>query len=173
MTVALRRATPADCTKVLALRKRLYTESAQANGNGVISNEQEWRAFHDILGFLLDPYSILFLAETDKEPVGMLALQAGQLTGFYKDAGVVVTWLYVHPAYRDGNVLRNLLRMAEKAVVQDRAVPIQATIRVDNADMMEGAKRLGYTPIATIVEKVMHGREFGHNPSTPVHAERS
>src|SRR5688572_20708783 len=170
--ITVTRAGPSDVVAILGLRKRLYTESAAAAGNGHVDSTQEWRAMHDILGMLLDPFVVVLLAKDGDKPVGMIAVATGGLISFYKEPCVTITWIYVDPAYRDGQVLLPLIRAAEQAIVPDRPLTVQATIRFDNTAMMDAATRLGYTPIAQIVER-HHGRVSRPTAGQEIHQERS
>lgn len=164
--IRVTRAQPQDVTTVLNLRKRLYVESAQAAGNGHLDSTQEWRAFHDILGMLLDPFCIVLVAWDEEKAVGMLALSAGPLVGYYKENSVTVTWAYVDPAYRDKAVMLALHREGEKAIIADGPVTVHAMIRTDNKAVLDSALSLGYTVVAVTVE-----RKHGRRNIRPAHSE--
>lgn len=165
MAVEIRRAGPSDVTKALELRRRLFAETPQGKGKE-ISAEQEWRGFHDVLGFLLDPGSVLLLAEEDKKAIGMLALHNGPLVGYYQEPTVSVTWLYIVPEHRNRGLLLKMIRLAEQAVIPGKEIIVHATVRRDNDEVMDGLSKMGYYPIAVVLEK-RHGKRNKRTAAVP------
>ena len=155
MTITIKRAVPPDCQAVLGLRTELFEGEMKLTGKTVeINAADKWRLFHDTLGFLLDPNSILLMAMDGEKAVGMVALQAGPTFGMLNRSAVSVVWLYVKPEYRNGEATALLIREGEKALNnQDRNVLMQCAVRVANTEVMEAIKRLGYNPVAVVLEK--------------------
>lgn len=174
MTITIKRASPSDCQQVLELRKKLYEGEMKLVGkqNGGITQADQWRLFHDTLGFLIDPYSILLLAMDNETPVGMLALQNGATFGMLQQNAVSIVWLYVDPAYRNGETMQALYRTAEQAIRQDKPVLLQAAVRVANTEVLSALKRAGYTEVSVIVEKQHERTNERPAPVEPVHTER-
>lgn len=170
--ITVKRAAPPDVLKVVELRKRLLIhEKAVMHKNGAIDKVTELKLLHDCLGLLLDPYSILIMALDGENPVGMIALQGGNVIGAFQDRGVMVTWMYVDEAYRNSQVTITLVRMAENAVRQDANVSIQALVRADNTDMLEAAEGIGYRKVAHVLEKIHERTDIGAENGKQVHAE--
>eukprot|EP01034_Spumella_vulgaris_P030997 gene30997-38308_t len=100
----------------------------------------------DIVAFLTDPHSALWLAYADGHPAGCVALRALPLDGVA--AATECKRLYVQPAYRGRGIAEALLDAMEAHAAASGAAWIYLDSKDDLAHALRHYQRRAYQPCA-------------------------
>ena len=115
----VRRAGPADLRAILALRMALLREHAHNAIYGRLRPDAESRAAKLFAAQLQSPNEVVFLAEVEREPVGVLrCIQSSGSPLLDPAQYAYVSSVYVVPTVRERGVLRSLLTAAERWCVE-------------------------------------------------------